>query len=93
MSKYTSKQVRLESAKYLDERDADCGDLIQMLEAYAADLDKRETREPVAWLIKCKYKNGRRFRAVYEHNCIADFRDADPNATSTPLYAESVPLD
>ena len=42
--------------------------------------------EPVAWLIESP-KEGTLYRAVYLHNAIGDFRGANPNATSTPLYA------
>ena len=42
--------------------------------------------EPVAWEIRC---NGKRIH--HGHNAIADYRDLDPSATSTPLYAHPSP--
>ena len=41
MSTYTAEQVRSESSTYLDNRDGEYGQIIAMLEAYAADLDAR----------------------------------------------------
>ena len=40
---------------------------------------------PVAWLIEYE-QHGKR-RAVHLHNAVGDYRDFDPCAQSTPLYA------
>lgn len=47
-------------------------------------------KTPVAWLIELTV-GGKHHRVVCLHNSIADYRDIDPNAKSTPLYAEKPP--
>lgn len=48
--------------------------------------------EPVAWLVEYSAPATRLApagiarRVVFTHNAIADYREIDPNATSTPLY-------
>ena len=60
------------------------------LAALREKLEKCEKdAEPVAWLIEGEdaHPDGwGKFRTVYLHNAIADYRDRDPKATSTPLY-------
>ena len=60
-------------------------------ESAMACLEAREGQEPKAWLIEYE-RNGHSYKVAQMHNCIADYRDFDRHATSTPLYA-SVPLD
>ena len=46
------------------------------------------SKTPVAWLIELTV-GGKLHRVTCLHNSIADYRDIDPNAKSTPLYAEN----
>ena len=48
-------------------------------------------KEPVAWLIEYRGMSGVTRRIGYTHNAVADYREFDPNATSTPLYALPAP--
>ena len=44
--------------------------------------------EPVAWQIQYTQK-GLGCTLFCGHNCVADYRDIDPTASSRPLYAQS----
>lgn len=52
----------------------------------AADALLAKEPEPVAWQINF-VSDGKPIRYTFGHNAIADFRQFDANATSTPLYA------
>ena len=77
--------------------------LLDQITTLSAELresrrDKRELlalreamKEPVAWLIEYRGMSGVTRRIGYTHNAVADYREFDPNATSTPLYALPAP--
>lgn len=45
------------------------------------------TGEPLAWLIEYAACPDDKSRIAHTHNAIGDYRQIDPKATSTPLYA------
>lgn len=64
-----------------------CDDSIEALRAALALPDA----EPVAWAISYMGADGLKYRRLFGHNAIGDYRDIDPDATSTPLYAAPQP--
>lgn len=79
----------LDEAAQLD-RILECVGAIYEANELDPELRPSPPAEPVAWLIAWKGKD-QAFRAVQFHNAIADYRDFDPKATSTPLYAAPPP--
>ena len=65
--------------KEVAELGAKAGDRTKLL------LSPAQEDEPVAWVIEFMC-DGIQMRNVALHNAVADYRDIDPNATSTPLY-------
>lgn len=57
-------------------------ELREALESGSLSNDAAAANHPVAWMIEWNYR-----RSYYGHNAIADFREIDVDAKSTPLYA------
>ena len=53
----------------------------------APEADIAQPAGPVAWQIRYTSLSGQPMLEFCGHNAIGDYRDFDPSATSTPLYA------